>query len=121
MIGKKFNIIVVCFLAVGLLVACTTTMDYKIGYLTARDSFNAALQNYIDRVKAMPEGADKEAVKADFNPLWKDAEKSLDIWGGSVKGATTEDPTEAIRQFSQAKNALIELGIKYFGDELFSH
>jgi len=120
MFSRKFNALMICLLVVGLVMSCATTMDQKITYLTARDSFNSALKNYIERVKAMPEGVDKEAVKADFNPVWKDAEKSLDAWGGFVKGGGTEDPAEAVRQFTAAKNALIELGMKYFGDKLFN-
>jgi hypothetical protein len=99
--------------------ACATTMDYKISYLTARDTFNSALRNYSERVKAMPVGAEKDQVKADFNPIWKDGEEALDLWGAAVKGGTTQDPAESIRQFTVAKNKLINLGLKYFGDSLF--
>jgi hypothetical protein len=120
MVNRKFSLILVCFLVMGLVGSCATTMNQKITYLTARDSFNGALKNYMERVRAMPDGADKEAVKADFNPVWKDAEKSLDAWGGVVKGGSTQDPAEAVMHFTQAKNALIELGLKYFGDRLFS-
>jgi hypothetical protein len=99
--------------------ACATTMDYKISYLTARDTFNSALRNYSERVKAMPVGAEKDQVKADFNPIWKDAEGALDVWGAAVKGGTTDDPSASIREFTVAKNKLINLGLKYFGDSLF--
>jgi len=94
-------------------------MDAKISYLTVRDSYNGALQNYSDRVKAMPE-AEKAAIKAEFNPIWKDAAVALDSWGATVKGVSTDDPALAVREFTKAKNALIKLGIKYFGDSLFS-
>jgi hypothetical protein len=106
------------FIVVLFIFSCATTMDAKITYLTARDSFNAALRNYSERVKVMPE-AEKAAVKAEFNPIWKDAAIALDGWGGAVTGATTDDPALSVREFTAAKNALIRLGLKYFGDSLF--
>jgi predicted peroxiredoxin len=115
----KVKRIISMLVLIFFIAACATTMDYKVGYLTARDSFNGALRNYIDRVKAMPAGPEKDQTKKDFNPIWKDAEAALDTWGGAVKGATTDDPTLAIKQFTDAKNKLIQLGLKYFGDRLF--
>jgi hypothetical protein len=101
-------------------VSCASTpMGGKVEYLTARDTFNGALANYSDRVKAMPE-AQKAEVKAQFNPLWKDAAKALDSWGAIVKGISSEDAAVKIREFTAAKNALIQLGLKHFGDSLFS-
>jgi hypothetical protein len=114
---RKLSVLFILFLFfVG---ACATTMDYKISYLTMRDSYNSALRNYSERVKAMPVGTEKDQIKADFNPIWKDAEEALDLWGAGVKGATTQDSAESIRQFTVAKNKLIKLGVKYFGDSLF--
>jgi outer membrane murein-binding lipoprotein Lpp len=115
--------ILILFLIVGcvLVVGCATTpVEQKITYLTTRDTLNGALANYSSRVKAMPVGVQKDAIKAEFNPIWKDAEKGLDAWGAIVKGLSTEDPLESIRLFTEAKNKLIELGIKYFGDKLFT-
>jgi hypothetical protein len=116
---RKFSVFLVLILFfVG---ACASTpVEQKITYLTTRDTFNGALANYIDRVKAMPAGAEKEAIKSDFNPVWKDAEKGLDAWGAIVKGISNEDAAAQIRLFTQAKNKLIELGLKYFGDKLFT-
>ena len=107
------------FIVILFVFSCATTMDAKITYLTARDTFNAALRNYSERVKVMPE-AEKVAVKAEFNPIWKDAAAALDGWGGAVTGATTDDPSLSVREFTVAKNALIKLGLKYFGDSLFN-
>ena len=100
--------------------SCATTQDATVTYLTTRDTFNAALENYSERVKAMPEGADKTELKEKFNPIWKDAAEALDGWGNVVKGVSTEDPAASVREFSAAKNALIKLGMKHFGESLFS-
>jgi hypothetical protein len=68
----------------------------------------------------MPVGAEKDDTKAQFNPIWKDSKSALDAWGAAVKGGTTDDPSASIREFTVAKNKLIKLGLKYFGDKLFS-
>jgi hypothetical protein len=116
----KRKLLIFPVLILFFIVACATTVDHKIQYLTARDSFNLALVNYSERVKAMPDGAEKDDIKARFNPVWKDAEMTLDAWGDVVKGGSELDPTVAVRRFSSAKNKLIQLGLKYFGDRLFS-
>lgn len=104
-----------------LFIGCATMGDAKITYLTARNSYNGALANYIDRVKAMPAGPDKDQIKADFNPVWKDADAALDTWSDIVLGISTADPTEATNKFLAAKNRLIDLGMKYFGNKLFEN
>jgi hypothetical protein len=113
--NRKVFLVLLAFV----LIACATTMDAKLTYLTARNSYNAALENYINRVSAMPAGAEKDQIKTDFNPVWKDGDAALDSWGDIVMGISTEDPTEATAKFLDAKNKLIELGLKYFGDRLF--
>lgn len=119
---RRFPIIAI-ILTTAVIVACMTTgdpaVDAKLSYLTARDSFNAALRNYSARVTDMAPGAEKDSVKESFNPFWKDAEKALDSWGGIVKGLSNDDPSMAVNDFLEAKNKLIELGLKYFGDRLF--
>ena len=118
--GKR---VVVLFVLLLFVVSCAT-MDPRISYLATRDTFNEALRNYSERVKAMPvaeevQKAEKAALKATFNPLWKDAATALDGWGGVIEGISTEDPAIAIRKFTDAKNALIKLMIKHFGSSLF--
>ena len=114
---RKFSVLAV--IAVFLIVACATTIDHKISYLTARDTFNGALKNYSLQVGGMPAGAEKDAIKKDFNPVWKDADGALDTWGAIVKAGATGDPMEAIRLYTEAKNKIIQLGMKYFGDKIF--
>jgi hypothetical protein len=115
---KRFFILPVLILF--LVVACATTVDQKITYLTARDTFNSALANYSDRVRAMAPGEEKDSIKNSFNPIWKDAEIGLDAWGAVVKGGSALDPMVAIKRYTEAKNKLINLGLKYFGDKLFA-
>jgi len=100
------------------LVMCTT--NQKLNYLSVRDTFNMALKNYSERVKAMPASVDKDLIKSEFNPIWKDAEKALDGWGEVVKGMSEADESVAMQRYLAAKNKLIELGLKYFKEDLFN-
>jgi len=85
------------------------TPDQK--YAVARTAFNEIVQQYIEQAKLQPEST-KIELRANVNPVIKDAEKALDTYYDSL--VLGESDAEAkLDYYLKLKNQILNMVIKY--------
>lgn len=81
---RRFRVIAALFLCAFIVTAAHCPMTGKSIYLGSRTAFNNYLETFVNYRDTLPQGAERNALNAEFQPKFEECAAALDLWGKAV-------------------------------------